>query len=148
MQKDPGEKRVGVFQEPNRRQPHLDFRTSTPFMKTRQAQSVYCLVCSRLNNPTKHMRLVCFPYLGQVGFPRFLCIADLREFLIGPGHKKKPRLEPQQRLVVVAVMRGDGGAVTCGFHSFQELSLNTGLGTEHAAGNEAAEDLMRLPVPG
>lgn len=89
MQKDPGEKRVGVFQEPNRRQPHLDFRTSTPFMKTRQAQSVYGLVCSRLNNPTKHMRLVCFPYLGQVGFPRFLCIADLREFLIGPVHKKK-----------------------------------------------------------
>lgn len=72
MQKGSGEKSVGVFQEPNQRQQHLDFKTSTPFIKTCQAQSVYCLVCSRLNNPYKHMCLVWFPYLGQVGFPRFL----------------------------------------------------------------------------
>lgn len=44
--------------------------------------------------------------------------------------------------------RGLEGAVTCGFHSFNKLSLSTGLGTEHAAENEAAEDVTWLTVLG
>ena len=66
--------RRGLFflQEPNQRQQHFDFKTSTPFMKTCQAQSVYCLVSPRLNNPYKYMCFICFPYWGQVGIPEFL----------------------------------------------------------------------------
>lgn len=72
MQKGSGKKRVCVFQEPNQHQQHFDFKASTPFMNTCQAQSVQWLVCPRLNNPYKYMCFICFPYVGQVGFPTFL----------------------------------------------------------------------------
>lgn len=50
-QKLSGTKRVYVFQEPNQHQQCFDFTTSTPFMKTCQAQSVYRLAHPRLNRP-------------------------------------------------------------------------------------------------
>lgn len=40
-------------------------------MKPHQAQSVYWLVCPRLNNPYKYAGFICSPYWGQVGIPKF-----------------------------------------------------------------------------
>lgn len=53
------------------------------------------MVRPKLDNPHKRLRLLCFPYLGQVGFA-ILLYSKTPSFLIGPG-RTEPCLQPQRR---------------------------------------------------